>query len=125
MGRAAPGQRPVVLVVEDEFLIRMDAIDIVEKAGFQAIAASDADEAMQILESRNDIRAVFTDVHMPGSMNGMRLASVVRDRWPPVALIVSSGRMNIPDADLPSGGRFLRKPYEPAQIEAVLRELIC
>jgi two-component system, response regulator PdtaR len=125
MGRAAPGHRPVVLVVEDEFLIRMDAIDIVEKAGFQAIAASDADEAIQILESRNDIRAVFTDVHMPGSMDGMRLASVVRDRWPPVALIVSSGQMNIPDADLPSGGRFLRKPYEPAQIEAVLRELIC
>ena len=80
MGRAAPGQRPVVLVVEDEGLIRMNAIAMVEEAGFEAIAASDADEAIRILESRNDIRAVFTDVQMPGSMDGMRLARVVRNR---------------------------------------------
>src|SRR5829696_3695600 len=125
MGQRAIGERPVVLVVEDELLIRTVAIDMVEQGGFQAIAASDADEAIQILESRNDIRAVFTDVHMPGSMDGMRLASVVRDRWPPVALIVSSGQMNILEGDLPTGGRLLRKPYEAAQIEAVLRELIC
>src|SRR5215208_652642 len=92
MSRAAPSQKPFVLVVEDEFLIRMDAIDMVEKAGFQAIGVSDADEGIETLESRNDIRAVFTDVHMPGSMDGMRLARVVRDRWPPIALIVSSGR---------------------------------
>jgi CheY-like chemotaxis protein len=125
MGRAVPGRKPVVLVVEDENLIRLSALDIVEEAGFEAIAASDADEAIRILESRNDIRAVFTDVHMPGSMDGLRLARVVRNRWPPVALIVTSGRRSVLETDLPPGGRFLDKPYEPAQIETALRELIC
>jgi CheY-like chemotaxis protein len=125
MGRAVPGRKLVVLVVEDENLIRLSALDMVEEAGFEAIAASDADEAIRILESRNDIRAVFTDVHMPGSMDGLRLARVVRNRWPPVALIVTSGRRSVLETDLPPGGRFLDKPYEPAQIEAALRELIC
>jgi len=125
MGRAAPDQRPVVLVVEDESLIRMNAMIMVEEAGFEAIAASDADEAIRILESRNDIRAVFTDVHMPGSMDGIRLAGVVRNRWPPVALIVTSGQTKVPESDLPTGGRFLPKPYAPVQIETTLRQLIC
>jgi CheY-like chemotaxis protein len=114
-----------VLVVEDEILIRMNATAMVEEAGFEAIAASDADEAIRILESRNDIRAVFTDVQMPGSMDGIRLARVVRNRWPPVALIVTSGLMNVPQNDLPTGGRFLPKPYAPAQIETALRQLVC
>lgn len=124
MNRALLGQRSVVLVVEDESLVRSTAMDMVEEAGFEAIAASDADEAIRILESRNDIRAVFTDVHMPGSMDGLRLARVVRNRWPPVALIVTSGRANVQETDLPTGARFLRKPYEHAQIEAALRQLI-
>jgi CheY-like chemotaxis protein len=98
---------------------------MVEDAGFEAIAASDADDAIRILESRNDIRAVFTDVQMPGSMDGIRLARVVRNRWPPVALIVTSGHMNVPQSDLPTGGRFLKKPYEPIQIETALRQVIC
>jgi CheY-like chemotaxis protein len=114
----------VVLVVDDESLIRMNAMAMVEDAGYEAIAASDADEAIRILESRNDIRAVFTDVHMPGSMDGIRLASVVRNRWPLVALIVTSGQTNVPDSDLPTGGRFLSKPYAPVQIETALRQLI-
>jgi CheY-like chemotaxis protein len=125
MGRAVSGQRSVVLVVEDESLIRMSAIAMVEEAGFEAIAASDADEAIRILESRNDIRAVFTDVQMPGSMDGIRLARIVRNRWPPVALIVTSGQTNVQESDLPTGGRFLPKPYEQVQIGSALRELIC
>jgi CheY-like chemotaxis protein len=124
MDRAISGQRPVVLVVEDESLVRMNAMTMVEQAGFEAIAASDADEAIRILESRNDIRAVFTDVHMPGTMDGIRLARVVRNRWPPVALIVTSGQTNVPETDLPTGGRFLRKPYAAAQIENALQQLI-
>jgi CheY-like chemotaxis protein len=125
MGRAVPGQRPVVLVVEDENLIRISAVEMIEEAGFEVIPASDADEAIRILESRNDIRAVFTDVQMPGSMDGIRLAGVVRSRWPPVALIVTSGRTHVLETDLPAGARFLRKPYEPAQIESALRQLFC
>ena len=105
MGRDV-SQRPVVLVVEDESLIRSRAMDMVEEAGFEAIEASDADEAIRILESRNDICAVFTDINMPGSMDGLRLARVVRNRWPPVALIVTSGHSNVLESDLPMGGDF-------------------
>jgi two-component system, response regulator PdtaR len=122
MDGAVPSPKPVVLVVEDEGLIRTNAVEMIEMAGFEAISASDADEAIRILESRNDIRAVFTDVQMPGSMDGLRLARVVRNRWPPVALIVTSGQTKIPD--LPSGGRFLSKPYHPGQVETTLRQLI-
>jgi CheY-like chemotaxis protein len=124
MGRAVPGQRAVVLVVEDEHLVRETALEMIEEAGFEAIAASNADEAIRILESRNDIRAVFTDVEMPGSMNGLRLVRIVRTRWPPVALIVTSGRTMLAEQDLPSSGKFLRKPYGASQIKAALEQLI-
>jgi CheY-like chemotaxis protein len=113
-----------VLVVEDESLVRACALDMVAAAGFEAISAADADEAIQLLESRNDIRAVFTDIQMPGSMDGLRLAEVVRSRWPPVALIVTSGQQGVSAADVPPGGRFLSKPYEHSHLETALRELI-
>jgi CheY-like chemotaxis protein len=73
----------VVLVVEDEPFVRMDAVDIVEEAGFIAAEATNADEAMRILETNPDIRIVFTDIDMPGSMDGIKLAFAVCDRWPP------------------------------------------
>jgi two-component system, response regulator PdtaR len=124
MGRAVPGHGSVVLVVEDEALVRLNAMVMVEEAGFEPIAASDADEAVRVLESRDDVRAVFTDVHMPGSMDGLGLAQVVRDRWPAMALLVVSGKTEIAPSDLPASGRFLRKPYVPSQIEAALRQLL-
>ena len=117
-------RKPVVLVVEDELLIRTLALEMVEEAGFEVIEACDADEAIRILESRQDIRAVFTDIHMPGSMDGLRLARAVRDRWPPVALIVTSGVANLADGDLPTGGRFLRKPYLLSEVGTALRDLV-
>ena len=125
MRRTVFGRRPVVLVVEDEIFIRINAIEMVEEAGFEAIGASNADEAIRLLESRNDIRAVFTDVQMPGSMDGLRLARVIRNRWPPVALIVTSGQTAGLKSDLPSGSNILAKPYEQMQIETVLRQSIC
>jgi CheY-like chemotaxis protein len=124
MEPAVADRKPVVLVVEDEQLLRMNAVEMVEEAGFEAVEASDADEAIRILESRNDIRAVFTDIQMPGSMDGLKLARAVRCRWPPVALIVTSGQTEISGGDLPRGGRFLRKPYKPLQVAATLRELL-
>ena len=83
---------PAVLVVEDESLVRLGAVTIIEDAGFEVIEAASADEAIGILECRSDIRVVFTDIHMPGSMDGLKLAQAVRDRWPPIKIIVTSGR---------------------------------
>src|SRR3954463_16560588 len=83
----------VVLVVEDEMLLRMRAVDMVEDAGFTSIEAVDADEAVAILESRSDIALVFTDIQMPGSMDGLKLAHVVHARWPPIRIILVSGQL--------------------------------
>ena len=115
--------RPVVLVVEDELLIRMQAVDMVEAAGFHPVEAMNADDAIEILETRNDIRAIFTDIQMPGSMDGLKLVSAVRNRWPPVAIIATSGLTGVGEKDLPPGGRFLSKPYAPADLAKHLREL--
>jgi CheY-like chemotaxis protein len=117
-------RRPVVLVVEDEPLMLLDAVDLVSEAGFEAIGAKNADEAIRILESRDDIRIVFTDVNMPGSMDGIRLAHAVRHRWPPIEIIVTSGLTlaNVQEL-LPERGIFFPKPYTPAQIASALHRL--
>jgi CheY-like chemotaxis protein len=112
---------PAVLIVEDEPLVRLCAVETVEAAGFTVIEATDADEAIRILENRSDIRVVFTDIHMPGSMDGLKLAHAVRDRWPPIKIIVTSGRESVAEQELPAGGRFFAKPYDPAQIQDILR----
>jgi len=101
----------------------MNAVAMIEDAGFEVLEAADADEAMLILESRSDVRIVFTDIHMPGSMDGLRLAHAVRDRWPPIKLIVTSGQMMVADSELPTGGRFFSKPYQPSEISQVLKEM--
>jgi two-component system, response regulator PdtaR len=118
------GKRPVVLIVEDEALLRLAAIDMIEDAGFDVIEAPNADEAIAILEQRGDIHLVFTDIHMPGSMDGLKLAHFVKDRWPPIKIVATSGQARIVPRDLPDGGRFLNKPYTAAQIGETLRELI-
>ena len=119
--QAGPGSE-FVLVVEDEPLLLLMAGDIVEDAGLKPIFARGADEAIHILESRDDVRIVFTDVRMPGSMDGVRLARAVRDRWPPIKLIVVSGHL-LSDPQLPDGALFFRKPYSSDQIISTLREL--
>lgn len=124
MGEMARDRRPVVLVVEDELMVRMNAVVTLQEIGFEAVAARNADEAINALETRDDIWAVFTDVQMPGQMDGLRLAKVIRDRWPPVALLVTSGKRNVIQSELPNGARFLPKPYLPSQIENALRELL-
>jgi CheY-like chemotaxis protein len=115
---------PAILVVEDEPLLRLMAVAIVQDAGFEALAATTADEALAILEARaDDVRLVFTDVHMPGSMDGLRLAHAVRDRWPPVELIVTSGRWHIGANDLPDRGRFIAKPYDVHMLSQIFQEM--
>ena len=123
MGLSA-SRKPVVLVVEDEFLLRMDAADMIAGAGFEVVEASNADQAIEILEARRDISVVFTDIQIPGSMDGLKLARAVRGRWPPIKIVATSGHVNVKETDLPDGGRFLPKPYSPHEITGVLRELI-
>jgi CheY-like chemotaxis protein len=114
----------VILIVEDELLIRMNAVEMIEAAGFEVVEASTADEAIAILEGRLDITVVFTDIQVPGSMDGLRLAAAVRDRWPPIKIVATSGHVKLGPGDLPEGGRFLPKPYNPAEIVKTLRELM-
>jgi CheY-like chemotaxis protein len=106
----------VVLVVEDEVVLRLMAVAVVESAGFQAIEASNADEAICILESRNDIRIVFTDIDMLGSMDGMKLAA-------PLATILTSGHIAPEDVTLPERGVFFPKPYDPWQVSQTMRRM--
>ena len=119
----AESRRPVVLIVEDESLLRMDAVDMIEAAGFEVAEAANADQAIAILEARSDITVIFTDIQMPGSMDGLKLARAVRGRWPPIKIVATSGYVHVSEKDLPAGGRFLPKPYSPVQVTGVLREL--
>jgi CheY-like chemotaxis protein len=118
------GTRPVVLIVEDEILVRMDAVEVIEGGGFEAVEASDADEAIAILEQRNDIGVIFTDIDMPGSMDGLKLAHFVKDRWPPIKIVATSGHAKITANDLPEGVRFVLKPYNPTEVADTIHQLI-
>ena len=116
-------KRHVVLIVEDESLIRMGAAAIVRDAGFEVVEAANADKAIEILEARNDIRVVFTDINMPGSMDGLKLAAAVRGRWPPIEFIVTTGRTH-PGLDaMPERSHFIMKPYASLQVEQALMAL--
>lgn len=116
--------KAVVLIVEDEMLIRMGAIDLVLSAGYEALDARDADEAIRILEARLDIDLVFTDVQMPGTMDGIKLANYIRGRWPPVRLLVASGNAILEESSLPAGSRFFAKPYDDHAITDAMAKLL-
>jgi CheY-like chemotaxis protein len=115
---------PVVLIVEDEALLRLLAVEMVEEAGFVALEAADADQAVVLLESRPDICLLFTDINMPGSMDGLKLAHAVSNRWPPIKIIVVSGAVRPKPSELPLDCCFLGKPYEAAAMVAELRFLV-
>jgi len=120
-----PGRpRAAVLIVEYEPLIRMGAVYLIEDAGFEVYEAASADVAIALLELHKDICLIFTDVDMPGSMDGLKLAHYVRGRWPPVKIIVTSGHVKVTEESLPAGALFLPKPYDPAEITHKVREMI-
>jgi CheY-like chemotaxis protein len=114
----------VILVVEDEMMLRMRAVDMVEDAGYTPVEAVDADVAVAILESRSDIALMVTDIQMPGSMDGLRLAHAVRERWPSIKIIVVSGQLRQPNIDLPADSRFFGKPLEAVEMIAQMRSII-
>jgi CheY-like chemotaxis protein len=115
-------QPTVVLVVEDEPLIRMNLAATIVTAGFKVYEAANADEAVMFLAEYADIRVLFTDVEMPGSMNGLQLAHVAHSTWS-VKIVVTSGRRQIAATDLPRGAIFLAKPYRPSDILEKLKEV--
>jgi two-component system, response regulator PdtaR len=115
----------VVIVVEDESLIRLAAAFAFEDAHFAVIEAGTADEAVEVLEREAEhIHAVFTDVNMPGTMNGVELAHHVRKHWPHIGLVAASGRHRLQTAELPAGSRFLGKPYNLDDVVGHVRDLV-
>ena len=110
---------PTVLVVEDDPLIRELVVDELHSEGFSVVEARDADQAIAILEVRDDIHLVFTDVDMPGSMNGLKLAAAVRDRWPPVHIVITSGKTR--PMVIPANALFIPKPYVLAAVTMAMR----
>ena len=115
------GAKPVILIVEDEAMIRMGAIGMIEDLGYAFFEASNADEAISILEQRPEITVVFTDIQMAGSMNGLELSAYVRNRWPPVKFIIVSGNYLAVASEMPEHSKFIRKPYRDVDICEAIR----
>jgi CheY-like chemotaxis protein len=125
MGRDVPGEPPVVLLVEDQPLVRMTAADELGEAGFRVLEAPDADAALEVLEARADeVQVLFTDVDMPGSMDGLALAERVHRRWPHVLLLVSSGHARPHPDEIPDHGRFIPKPYRPTTLVSQIHDMM-
>jgi CheY-like chemotaxis protein len=114
----------VILVVEDEMLLRMRVVDMVEDAGYTSVEAVDADQAVAILESRSDIALLFTDIQMPGAMDGLALARSVHKRWPPIKIILVSGQLQLSSGDIPPDSRFFGKPLKASEMIAEMRDMI-
>lgn len=116
--------RSAILIVEDEPLIRMGVVPVIEDAGFAVFEAGSADEAIKLLERHEEIRLIFTDINMPGSMDGLKLAHYVRGRWPPIKIIVTSALVSLTNKVLPAGAFFFSKPYNTVEIVHKVQELV-
>jgi two-component system, response regulator PdtaR len=112
---------PVILLVEDEALVRMLAAEVLSEAGFTIIESGSAEEALTVLQTRSDVRVLFTDVNMPGALDGLGLAQIVHERAPDVSILIGSGRIRPSPGELPPGVRFIAKPYA----SSTLTEAVC
>lgn len=116
-------RRISVLVVEDETLIRMSIADDLEDAGFDVFQAANAAQAIEVLIANSSIEVMFTDVDMPGGVDGLKLAASVRDRWPPIKIVVTSGHRKVDVDALPVEACFVAKPYDPAAVIRSIRQM--
>ncbi|WP_296744635.1 response regulator [Mesorhizobium sp.] len=116
MGQSKPIDMNSILIVEDEAIIRFELIDLFEDEGYRVFEAENADEAIAIMKRNSTIRIVLTDIDMPGSMDGLKLAHYLRERYPPTLLLIASGRVSVPEKDLPDYSAFLSKPFDPARL---------
>ncbi|KAA2237876.1 response regulator [Salinarimonas soli] len=119
-----PHTPTVILLVEDEPLVRMLGTDVLEDAGFLVVEAMDAQDALAQLEAHPEVDILFTDVQMPGELDGVALARIVHDRRPDVRLVIASGRARLEPQDIPDNGRFVPKPYRPDELVGVMREVL-
>jgi CheY-like chemotaxis protein len=118
------GQSPTILVVDDEALLRMYALDVLEDYGFEVLEAQNADEALHVLGERPDVRLIFTDIQMPGRLNGLELLQEVHRRWPNILLIATSGRLRPDKSEIADHGRFIAKPYSEHDLVEQITDLI-
>ncbi len=117
----ASAKSALILIVDDEPIIRMVAAESLIDAGFTVVEAANAEEALSVLRSRSDVGLLFTDINMPGNLDGIDLAGLVHRLWPSIKLVITSGRtLNKP---LPDHGRFLGKPYDLTRLTALICEL--
>jgi DNA-binding NtrC family response regulator len=123
MSSAMTSSKPVVLIVEDEPIIRMNAADFLTDFGIDSVEAANADEALSILGSRPDIDVVFTDVNMPGSMDGLELSRLVSERWPALGIIITSGMIRLARSALATNTLFFEKPYDLDKVVSSIRKL--
>jgi CheY-like chemotaxis protein len=114
----------IVLVVDDEAVLRFLATDVLEENGFQVLEAEDARAALRVLADHPDVRVLFTDVNMPGALDGLDLAREAHARWPDIKLVVTSGRPRPADKDIPDDGRFVAKPYSPDSLVGEIRKAL-
>src|SRR5829696_4794145 len=115
---------PVILLVEDEALVRMLAAEVLSEAGFTIIESGSAEEALAVLQTRPNVRVLFTDVNMPGALDGLGLAQIVHERVPEVGILIGSGRIRPRSRELPPGGRFIPKPYAPSALTEAVSALV-
>lgn len=113
---------PEALVVEDEPMTRMVAADAISDVGVKVYEAGDAGEALHLLGEHPKVDLLFTDIELPGGMNGLVLAQEVHDARPDVELIVTSGTNDLADSDLPDSGTFLSKPYRTDRLQKIVQE---
>lgn len=123
MGQSQPLKRWPILVVEDEPILRLDAVSMVEDAGFEAVVAQSSAEAIQILEERLDIRLVYMDLDMPRSRSGIEIAAAIRKRWPPIEIILTAAYFTRKDVTLPERAEFYPKPVNHDEITEAMRRL--
>jgi CheY-like chemotaxis protein len=124
MGQSQPFKRWPVLVVEDEPILRLDAISMVEKAGFEAVEALSSADAIQLLEERLDIRLVYMDLDMPRSRKGIEIAAAIRKRWPPIEIILTAAYFTRDSVELPERAEFYSKPIDHAEVIAAMQRLL-
>jgi two-component system, response regulator PdtaR len=123
MAQSKPHGLPAILVVDDEVLVRLDLVDTIQDAGFPTFEAGGADEAIRLMEKHPEIAVLFTDIDMPGTMDGLKLSHYVRHRWPPVRIVITSGHVFTTPEEMPDQSTFIAKPHQQADLQSLFRAI--